>query len=156
MLPLKTTATVLYTAPSLSHLIKTYKERLNNLFSYTYNVRGIDAEILFEAIVLTMERLEALKLLNMGLNTAFSMLNERQQEFLTLYYYKGISPKKILNRMNIGIDQFKYIKECVLKKMGCNVEILGFSNQRIIECFDDVAQFIASAERVENMGKEEI
>ena len=151
MLPQKTTATVLYTAPSLTHLIKTYRGKLNNLFDYTYNCQGIDAEVLFEAIVLTMEMVEALSLLKNALDTAVSLLTEREREVVRSHYYKNRSLSKIAELMNLEEHQIRFLKDEALKKLSRNIECLGFSNERIIEAFNDVELFIDSARQVEEL-----
>ena len=151
MLPQKTTATVLYTAPSLTHLIKTYRGKLNNLFDYTYNCQGIDAEVLFEAIVLTMEMVEALSLLKNALDTAVSLLTEREREVVRSHYYKNRSLSKIAEHMNLEEHQIRFLKDEALKMLSRNIECLGFSNERIIEAFNDVELFIDSARQVEEL-----
>lgn len=151
MLPQKTTATVPYTAPSLTHLIKTYRGKLNNLFDYTYNCQGIDAEVLFEAIVLTMEMVEALSLLKNALDTAVSLLTEREREVVRSHYYKNRSLSKIAEHMNLEEHQIRFLKDEALKKLSRNIECLGFSNERIIEAFNDVELFIDSARQVEEL-----
>ena len=151
MLPQKTTATVLYTAPSLTHLIKTYRGKLNNLFDYTYNCQGIDAEVLFEAIVLTMEMVEALSLLKNALDTAVSLLTEREREVVRSHYYKNRSLSKIAEHMDLEEHQIRFLKDEALKKLSRNIECLGFSNERIIEAFNDVELFIDSARQAEEL-----
>lgn len=154
MLPQKTTATVLYTAPNLTHLIKTYRGKLNNLFNYTYNCQGIDAGVLFEAIVITMEMVESLTLLKSVLNTAVSLLSGREREVVRNHYFKSKPLSKIAELMNLEEYQIRFLKDEALKKLSRNIECLGFSNERIIEAFNDVELFIDSARQVEELSKE--
>ena len=107
--------------------------------------------MLFEAIVLTMEMVEALSLLKNALDTAVSLLTEREREVVRSHYYKNRSLSKIAELMNLEEHQIRFLKDEALKKLSRNIECLGFSNERIIEAFNDVELFIDSARQVEEL-----
>ncbi|MBR2349551.1 MAG: sigma-70 family RNA polymerase sigma factor [Clostridia bacterium] len=149
MLSSKLTATVLYAAPSFGHLIGTYKRKLNYLCSFECNVKEVCADIIFDKIIETRNKIEDLKHLRSAVNVALNLLKPKQREVIIMFYFKGMERSKIASALNVSESVVASRKHAGFTKLRTHIEMLGFKEDKIVSSFDNEALFIECIEKVE-------
>lgn len=148
MLSTSATETVLYSAPSFKHLIGTYKRKLKYLLGFSFNTQGVAAEIVFEMILDTINRIEALSLFKNVVDTALSFLKDRERMVIEKLFFEDRGVEDIAKELEIKTYDVENDKRSALKRLGTNIEFLGFDYERIIENFNDYDLFIENASKV--------
>lgn len=148
MLSPKVTATVLYIKPSLNHLTTTYQRKLNYVTSLEYNSRGICAEVIFDIVGDIIKKIEALKMLNNVIDTAYSMLNSDQQKIIKTIFYKKIPIKESKQLLSKNRYEYDVMIKNVFNKMRTYIYLLGFTDEMIIKHFDSEPLFLEMASKV--------
>lgn len=145
MLSSKATATVLLLKPSIKGLINSYNRKLKYLMSFNYNTTGISAEIIFDTIGDVMEKLEHLKMLSNVIDTAYSLLNDKQKRVIKGVFFCGLTFDQVMKKEDLTEYEVRSGYNNGVKKMGINISVLGFNSKRILEYFDTEPLFIESA-----------
>ena len=120
MISSKLAATLLYAYPALPNLISCYAGDV----------------------------LENLVALRNAVTSALGFLSKEQREVVEGVYFKGVNKDKLSERLGVTRSLLRSRKNTALNKLRAYIEILGFTEQKVIEVFDDEPLFIDCAEKV--------
>lgn len=148
MLSSKLAATLLYAYPALPNLISVYKKKLKYLYSYECNSREIAANVIYARIFRTSDTLENLVALRNAMTSALGFLSKEQRAVIEGVYFMGINKDKLAENIGVSRSLLRSRRNSALNKLRSYIEIFGFTEQKIIEVFDDEALFIDCAEKV--------
>lgn len=148
MLSSKLAATLLYAYPALPNLISVYKKKLEYLYSYECNSREIAANVIYARIFRTSDTLENLVALRNAMTSALGFLSKEQRAVIEGVYFKGINKDKLAENIGVSRSLLRSRRNSAINKLRSYIEIFGFTEQKIIEVFDDEALFIDCAEKV--------
>lgn len=155
MLSMNAVETVLLVKPRMGHLVEIEKKKLSYLFSLSFNSKGLSTDLVFEMIFKTQNKIDTLVALDNVINTAIGMLGEKEKEVIKSHYVSGIRFSDLTKALQISdVTLSRRIKKG-LKSLAINIEILGFSESKILEEFNDDPTFISMAEKVANGRKKE-
>lgn len=148
MISSKLAATLLYAYPALPNLISCYKKKLKYLYSYECNSREIAANVIYARIFRTSDVLENLVALRNAMTSALGFLSKEQREVVEGVYFKCMNKDRLAEKLNVTRSLLRSRKNTALNKLRAYVEIFGFTEQKVIEAFDDEPLFIDCAEKV--------
>lgn len=148
MISSKLAATLLYAYPALPNLISCYKKKLKYLYSFECNSREIAANVIYARIFRAGDVLENLVALRNAVTSALGFLSKEQREVVEGVYFKGVNKDKLSERLGVTRSLLRSRKNTALNKLRAYIEILGFTDQKVIEVFDDEPLFIDCAEKV--------
>ena len=153
MLENRWVTTALYVHPDIAFTIDTYKRKLQQYFSYDYNTGVHTAREICEKIFETNERIEKLSILSNAIRSSTSFLNDKQKEVIDLCYFKRMKREEIINKLQITDKEFKNIRLSAIKKLAVYLNMLGFSNERFLDYFNDEPIVVLWYEQVLEMRK---
>lgn len=148
MLSSKMTATLLYVAPSLRHLAETYNQKIKYIMSFDRNIDGSVADVIFEEIFKAREKVDNILALSEAIETAVGLLKPVQREVIELIYFRGFPKEEAAKRLGIDAKLVSSRRTYAFGKLRVYIEMLGFTEGRVLEYFNSERIFIDICERV--------
>lgn len=153
MISAKMASTLLYAFPAFPNLIGCYRRRLKYLYSYECNSRETAANVIYDKIFCAADALDNLLALRNAMVAALGFLTKPQRDAIEGIYFKGVNKDKLAERLGISLSLLRSRKNSAIDKLRRYIEIFGFSENKIIEYFDNERIFIECAERVDEAYK---
>ncbi len=140
---------VLTVYPELDKLGKIYRARADKCLSFEYNTEGRDAAHIFDEYFSASDMCESIKQFKLCMDTALKILSESEREVICSVYFRKETLGAGCKRLGLDVSRFRYLRGKCLKKVRAYIEILGFGEERILNCFDSEPDFISAAREVE-------
>ena len=149
MLSAKTAEILLTVYPELNDLKRRYLSKAKRCLSFEYNSSGIDAATVFAEFFAAAETYRNLKLFGDAMSAALGILSPEERAAVKSFYMLGESAMAGAKRLGVEKNTFRSAKRRAVRKFGAYIEVLGFDEKRILECFDSEYAFVDAAEEVE-------
>lgn len=149
MLSAKMAKIILTVYPDLKELKRKYAAKMKKLRSFDYNALGHDAESVFGDYIVTAVTFDALKRFHTTVNAALDLLTEQEKSVIKAEFFDGLERENIIKLLNVNKSGLKYLRTKALKKVQVYVEMLGFTEDDILEYFNEDPYFIEAAEEIE-------
>lgn len=128
----------LYAYPSMGTYIALYHKRLISFRNITINAFAtVDADAFCEKLEMLRRKEENLRVLKTAVETALSLLDADKREVIELFYYKKCTGVQIVEKLGIPYNTYRYRKRAGLAALSMYLYILGMTNERFLEYFDD-------------------
>jgi len=151
MLDLGLTSAALYSKKEINRAIAVYKRKINLIMSFKYNMAIAPAEAAFDRIFALMEKIERLQILKNVMLVAVGRLTEIQKNIILLFYFKGKRSEEVKRILEISEIQFKYNKKTALDSISFYMYMLGLTNERFLEYFNEESAIIRNYELYEKL-----
>ena len=76
-------------------------------------------------------------------------LTEQEKSVIKAEFFNGLERESIIKLLNVNKSGLKYLRTKALKKVQVYVEMLGFTEDDILEFFNEDPYFIEAAEEIE-------
>lgn len=130
--------TSLYAYPSLKTYIGLYHKRLLSLRNITIEAFAeVDADGFSNKLEKLAHKEENLGVLKTALETALSLLDADKRTVIELFYFKKLTGTQITEKLDIPYNTYRYRKRAGLAALSMYLYILGMTNERFLEYFDD-------------------
>ena len=140
-------SSALYSNKELKHVISCYKKKIDIITSFENNILGTPAEPIYEKICTLLQKIDRLKILRNVIMVALGKLSDVQRDVVRLFYFKKQHCIRVIEKLKISENQFKYNKKTALEKIAFYMYMLGFTNERFLEYFNDEPLIVITPEQ---------
>lgn len=128
----------LYAYPSLDLYIKMYRRKLKAFKNISIEkLAGYTADTFIKDLDRLAEKAENLAVLKHTIDAAMFMLDEEKRQIVKHFYFEELSGFQIMEAMGLAYNTYRYKKRAALKSLAQNMYILGMTDKRFVEFFDD-------------------
>lgn len=149
MLSAKLAEILLTVYPELNDLKRTYAAKAEKCLGFGYNSTGREAGIILGEYIDAVTMSENLNAFKKCMDTALKILPPDEFGVVESVFFKKESLLTGSKRLRLEPSRFRYRRDKSVKKLRSYIEILGFSEAKILECFDSEPVFVDAAKEID-------
>jgi len=131
-------STSLYAYPSLETYIGLYHKRLASLRNISIGAfADFDADEFSKKLENLRTKSENLCVLKTAIETALSLLDADKRAVIEMFYFNKLTGVQIVEKLGIPYNTYRYRKRAGLAGLSMYLFILGMTNERFLDYFDE-------------------